>query len=340
MPLGDESFGVVIAGAASLRGKDLKQYAQESGFPAGEIRLIDEELAVGTLTDVGGEPAVIQRVDESSFEQMRFVFFAGSPQFSEKHGAAAMSTKATVIDLSSGLSGVPGARPWIPRLDGMLPTPAPSEEDESPAGLYLAPSTPAIVAIGLSAAFSELSLKCLAVAFFVPVSERGQAGVDELENQTTKLLSFQPIPQKVFDTQVAFNMVDRWGPESGERLPDRRSALESEVHAYLAGRAFMPAMTLIQAPVFYGNAFSVYAEFGAIESAEFLTERLAAGGFTISEDGSAPSNISVAGEAHPMIGRPERNPNVDCGYWFWGAADNLRVASANAMRIAETLLAT
>ena len=52
--LADESLRVAIAGATSLRGKDLKEWMEESGFPAGEIRLLDEELAAGTLTEVGG----------------------------------------------------------------------------------------------------------------------------------------------------------------------------------------------------------------------------------------------------------------------------------------------
>src|SRR5688572_19791706 len=120
MVLGSESLQVVIAGAASLRGKDLKRWIDESGFPAGTVRLIDEELAAGTLTEVGGEPAVIQKVDESSFQRMRFVFFTGSGAFAKQHVAAAERAGATVIDLSGGLTDAAGACPWIPQLDSSL----------------------------------------------------------------------------------------------------------------------------------------------------------------------------------------------------------------------------
>ena len=47
---------------------------------------------------------------------------------------------------------------------------------------------------------------------FEPVSEAGRAGIEELESQTGQLLSFQGVGQPVFDTQVAFNMLDRFGP--------------------------------------------------------------------------------------------------------------------------------
>ena len=53
MPLGEESLRVAIAGATPLRGKDLKTWIEQSGFPAGEVRLFDEELAVGAVEQSG-----------------------------------------------------------------------------------------------------------------------------------------------------------------------------------------------------------------------------------------------------------------------------------------------
>lgn len=341
MPLGSESVRLVIAGATSLRGKDLKQCIEESGFPAGEIRLLDEEFAAGALTDVAGEPAIVQAVDETSFEGFRFAFFTGAPGFATRHAEAARRAGATVIDLTGGLAGVPGGRSWIPRLDVALNAPGALAGGNRPLELCLSPSTPAIVACSISAGLREFSPARVVLVFFHPVSERGQAGVDELESQTGKLLSLQPIPQNVFDAQVAFNLLDRWGAASGEHLSDARAALAREVRDYLGGRAQEPAMMLVQAPVFYAHAFACYVEFPIARTPEAIAERLGAVGIkTVAGDGPGPSNVSVAGEAKPVIGPAERDANVACGYWLWGAADNLRVATANATRIAERLLAS
>jgi len=73
---------VAIAGAGSLLGKELKLWLEESNFPAAEIRLLDEEIVAGTLTEAAGEPAVIETVDEGSFDRVRIAFFAGSAGFS------------------------------------------------------------------------------------------------------------------------------------------------------------------------------------------------------------------------------------------------------------------
>ena len=386
MLLGADSLRVAIAGATSLRGKDLRQWIDESGFPVGEVRLLDEELAAGTLAEVAGEPVIVQPVDEASFEGTRFVFFTGSPAFAATHAPSAARAGATVIDMTGSLSALPGARPWIPHLDAELAACTKSAADSqapiaarsgttpgaegspsaaAPAGapsiaasipksgaitLCIAPSAPAIVACSLAAALQPFPLARLVITFFAPVSDRGQPGVDELENQTVKLLSLQTMPQSVFDTQVAFTLLDRWGPGSSVSLSSTRDAIAKEVREYLAGRLSSPAITLVQAPVFFGCPFSAYAEFAspagapALDTeceapAQQLARRLSAAGFHLAGENDPPlSNVSVAGESQLFVSPPVRDPNIANAYWFWGAVDNLRLASANALRIAERLL--
>ena len=340
-PLPEPSLRVAIAGATSLRGKDLKYWLEEGGFPAGEIRLVDEEIAAGMLTEVAGEPTVVQSVSESSFEGLRFVFFAGSSAFAAQHGRTADRAGASVIDMTGGLWTGPRARPWIPRLDALISPPAASSLPNDDYPTWVAPSTAAILACSLAAAFAELSAVRLAIVFFHPVSERGEQGISELEAQTVKLLSFQPIPQQVFDTQVAFNLMNRWGAESKERLADVRKAIAAEVQQYLAGRISLPAVMLVQAPVFYGQAFAAWAEFKDSVNEETLSAKLKSAGFNVvPPDDPSPSNVLAAGETQPMITVPERDANIMNGYWFWGAADNFRLASVNATQIAERLLAS
>ncbi len=338
MPADIQTCRVAIAGASSLGGKELKQLLEEASFPATEIRLLDEDVAVGALTEAGGEPAFIRAVNEESFERVRFAFFVGTPAFAARHWETAQRAGATVIDLSGGLAGVPAARRWIPALDALLPPPVQTLGADA-GQVFLSPATPTIAACSLAAALAGFSVERLAMVFFQPVSERGHAGVEELESQTIKLLSFQSIAQEVFDAQVAFNLLDRYGEASGERLSDARAAIAREVRCYLAGRAVLPAIQLIQAPVFYSYAFSSYAEFGSSPEPEALKQALGAAGVNLDAAGPAPSNVSVAGESRIALTQIERDPNLERGYWFWGAADNLRLAAANALSIAEKLLA-
>ncbi len=336
-----EAVRVAIAGASSLRGKELKLWLEESGFPASEIRLLDDEIMAGTLTEAAGEPAVIETVTEESFERVRFAFFTGSAGFSARHGMKASRSGATVIDLSGGLNGETAAKPWIPALDSVLPSPSGKPVTGEARTLFLVPSTPAQIAISISAALAPLGLEHLTLTIFQPASERGSEGIEELESQVVNLLSFQPISQAVFDAQVGFNMLSRYGPESGDKLADGRTKIVSEVRTYLGGRVPMPAIALVQAPVFHAHAFTAYAGFKIPPSPEDLAARLRIAGLKITPaNEEPPNNVNVAGEASPVLGQPEIDPGIEHGVWLWGAADNLRVPVTAAVTIAEKLLAS
>jgi len=83
---------IVIAGASSLLGAELRSLLEESRFAGAEFRLVDEETAAGTLTEAGGEPAVIRPVEEGTFDRVGKVFFTGSAEFTRTNLGAARAS--------------------------------------------------------------------------------------------------------------------------------------------------------------------------------------------------------------------------------------------------------
>ncbi len=336
-----EAVRIAIAGASSLLGKELAGWLEESGFPASDTRLVDEEFVAGTLTEAGGEPAVIETVTEESFERVRIAFFTGSAEFSRRHGAEARRAGAVVIDLSGGLGAEQNAKLWIPTLDSVLAPPAVTTPAGEPQCLFVVPAVPSDAVISISGALAPAGLEWLAVTVLQPVSEYGPEAIEELESQVVKLLSFQQVPQVVFDAQVGFNLLSGYGPESGIRLADARARVAAESRKYLAGRAPLPAVTLVQAPVFHSHALTVYAEFKSPPDLDDLAARLQSAGLKLARaKDEAPTNVNVVGESRPVLRQPERDPGIETGVWLWGAADNLRVPAATAASIAEKLLAS
>jgi aspartate-semialdehyde dehydrogenase len=332
---------VAIVGASSLRGKELKLVLEDRNFPASEIILLDESVMAGTLTDAAGEPTFIRALEEDSFEGARFVFFAGSAADAERNWQVAQRAGATVIDLTGAVAASGLAITWIPSLSSaLLPVGPTKTNDSASAGVYNSPVSPVLIACTLAACLGKLSPRRIIILFFPPVSERDSAGVEELENQTTNLLTFREISKAVFDEQVAFNLLTGYGEASKPRLEDVRNSVAREVAQYLAGRAPIPAIQLVQAPVFYGYAFAAYAEFASPMPVERLQGAFAGLGVKFSgADEPAPTNISVAGEDEIQLARLEMDPNIRAGVWLWGVADNLRLAATNAVRIAEELVA-
>src|SRR6266403_942675 len=323
---------IVIAGASSLLGAELKSLLEESRFAGRDFRLVDEEVVAGTLTEAGGEPAVIQPVEEGSFEQARLVFFAGSPEFTRRNFKAAGSGGATVIDLSGGIAGEAKTVAWFPKLDVLL------EREFKKDAAYAIPSAAATAAATLALALSKNGVRRLAIVFFQPVSEAGRAGVEELESQTGQLLSFQGVGRPVFDTQVAFNMVDRFGPGSAQKLGAIRDRVGVETRASLGKKAAMPSIQIVHAPVFYGAAFCAWAELETGADALKIAKDCTDAGIMLPAEGDGgPSNVGATGEKSIVLAKPEADSSQPGGWWFWGAADNIRLPAANAVKLAEML---
>jgi len=328
-----ESNRIVIAGASSLLGAELKSLLDESKFAGWDLRLVDEEIVAGTLTEAGGEPAVIQPVEEGSFDRAKFVFFAGSPDFVARNFKAALATGAVVIDFagriwSKGLA----VNPWFPKLDELRDTKfAPTAKH------FWIPSAPAIAAISLSLGLRHLGLKKMSITFLRPVSEAGRAGIEELESQTGQLLSLQSAGHPVFDTQVAFALSDRYGEQSIEDLAADENRLRKDVLGCISSVGIQPAIRVLHAPVFYGYTFSASAELEPLATFERVSSACAAAGFAVAGKGAIVGNLTAAGENATQLAQPEADPSQSGSWWFWGAADNIRLPAWNAVKLAEKL---
>jgi len=330
-----ESRRIVIAGASSLLGMELKSLLEESRFAASDFRLVDEETVAGILTEAGGEPAVIQPVEEDSFNKAWLVFFAGSPAFSKRNIELAKRSGARIVDLSGQSIGQAEAQTWLPKFDELA-----SSAFGKDAKIFAIPSAPAEIIARLAVALRSLKLSALIALTFQPVSSSaGKAGIEELEAQTGQLFSFQSLGKQVFDAQVAFTMLDRFGGASNQKLQSSLEILRREVRSCLPMETPSPALQLLHAPVYYGTTVSAYALLNRSADPSEITKACASAGFTIAADDAAPSNISSAGETSLQLATPQADPSNSGAWWFWAAADNLRLPAANAVKLAEKLLA-
>ena len=331
MPIPRDSQRIVIAGASSLLGAELKSLLEESRFAGWDFSLLDEEIAVGTLTEAAGEPAVIQPVEEGSFVRAKLVFFTGSAAFTERNLPAASESGATVIDLSGAALSVQEASVWF-AIEGV------GQNAGKNKTLYAVPSAPGLAAGRLLDALGRAGLSRLGLIFFRPVSEAGRAGIEELESQTTQLLSFQSAGEPVFNTQVAFNLLDRYGSASRENLQSVRARIRREIAA--AGRDLVrPSIQVLHAPVFYGYTFLAIAELDSNQSTGALIEICRKAGFTLDSDASSPlGNLNASGDSAIHLALPEDDSAHPGSWWFWGAADNIRLPAATAVKLAEKLI--
>jgi aspartate-semialdehyde dehydrogenase len=331
-------YRAAIVGAASLRGKEVAEMLNERNFPAADIRLLDDDESLGQLEAMGDEISFIQRVRAEQFENVDFTFFASDPESTRRSWKDARDASSAIIDMSAALENEPGTTVrslWVERERGQV---APPELQPGPC--VTAHPVSVTLALLLLRTKKVGNIRRVVATIFEPASEHGQRGMDELHQQTVNLLSFQPLPKDVFDAQVAFNMVARYGQKSQPALDSIEARVARHYQKIAGSDAAQPSLLLLQAPIFHGYALAVHVEMENAVDLPALSQALTGDHVVIpGADEEAPSNVSAAGQGEIQLSlRPDpAQPNA---VWLWAAADNLRISALTAVECAESMSAT
>jgi aspartate-semialdehyde dehydrogenase len=330
-------YRVAIVGAASLKGKEVAEVLEQRNFPSAEVKLLDDDESLGQLEALKEEVTFIQGIRAEQFERMDFTFFAADAECTRRNWKSVRKSGSAIVDLSYALEDEPGAAvrsPWVERQLGQTFTP---ELQPGPAVVaHPAAVVLALLSLRLQAA---MPVRRLVATVFEPVSEQGQRGMDELHEQTVNLLSFQQLPKKLFDAQVAFNLVSRYGEQSQLRLSSLTDRVLRHFHKLAGDRVTPPSLLVLQAPIFHGHAFSLNAEFE--QTADLAQVSAALTGEHVSLIGQseeAPTNVSAAGKSDILVSLTPDSAHPQ-SVWLWATSDNLRVAAATAVETAEGMAA-
>jgi hypothetical protein len=120
-----------------------------------------------------------------------------------------------------------------------------------------------------------------------------------------------------------------------DRIRREASAASAQSSAKIA-----PSIQVLHAPVFYGYTFVANSELKPGQTHESLAEVLRNGGFSLEVAASSPmGNVVAAGDPAIHLAVPERDLAQTNAWWLWGAADNIRLPAATAIKLAEKLVA-
>ena len=319
---------VAVVGGDTLLARELREVLAETK-PSPRVELIS---GIAEQTESEEEdPVAMVPLAASSFEGAKVAFLAGTPAASRK--ALKIASKNTVlIDLTSALEEQPNAR---------LRAPFAEKEPVKNIGAVqvIAHSAAIAMAMFLTRLTEAAPVRRSIIHVFEPASERGQKGLDELQQQNVAVLSFQKLKTDVFDTQLAFAMLARYGEEAMEPLEGIEQRIERHLASLLAAwpGVPMPSVRLIQAPVFHGHSFSAWVEFEENPGVESLQQTLNGGGIDVRTD-EPPTNIGVAGQNGLSVGAVTVDPNQPRACWFWMAADNFRLSAENAVAVMKEWL--
>lgn len=331
-------YRVAIVGAASLKGKEVAEVLEQRNFPSVDIKLLDDDETLGQLEAIKDEITFIQSLRGEQFEGVDFTFFASDAECTRDNWKQVQSLGSAIVDLSYALEDAPQATlraPWVERQIGQVTTP-----ELQPGPAVVAHPVSIVLALLMLRAQSAAAVRQATAAVFEPASEHGQKGMDELHQQTVNLLSFQTLPKQMFDVQIAFNMVPRYGEKAQASLASVTERILKHFGRIAAGQVPLPSVFALQAPVFHSHALAVRLQFGQPADLAQITTALAGDHVTIvpSPD-EAPNNVNAAGQPDILVSVMPDAADADA-VWLWAAYDNLRVAAVTAVECAETMAAS
>ncbi len=329
--MAEERPTVAVIGGDTLVAREIRELLAE-GARAPRVQLISAAADGSALLSEQEEEAIVMApLAAENLEGSRVAFLAGSAASSRRTLKMNPSGGPALIDLSGALEDQPQARLRAPSAEASRPAPSPVQVIAHPAAI-------AITKL-LATLARRAKIRRAIVHVFEPASERGQRGLDELQQQTVAVLSFQKLKRDVFDAQLGFNMLARYGEEAEEALEWIEQRLERHLASLVAGYPDvpMPSIRLIQAPVFHGHSFSVWVEFEENPGVEEIARALSEAGFDVRAE-EPPNNVGMAGQSGLSVGSIAEDHNYPRACWLWMVADNIRLAAENAVAVAREWL--
>jgi aspartate-semialdehyde dehydrogenase len=324
---------LALVGSESLMGREIRDVFAGNTLGQGLKLVAAGTEEAGKLTELGGEPAFVAALQAETLESAQLIFLAAPPESVKQ--ARELAPRAHLIDLSYVAEDMPNSRLRAPMVE-----PA---GYQAPAGSVHVIANAAAIAIALvlNRLGASHKLRRALAHVFEPASERGAAALEELQKQTVSLLSFKSQPKEIFDAQLAFNLLARYGEEAPVALDDSEMRIERHLATLLAlsGGGILPSLRLIQAPVFHGYSISLWAEFESNPGVAAIEQALAGDWVDVrGKDTEPPDVVGMAGQNGLAVGNISTDRNNPQAAWLWIVADNFRLRAENALALAQELL--
>ncbi len=319
-------------------GRELRDLLAGTTTGQGLRMIAADAESAGILTEQGGEPSFVAKLEPVSFDGAAAVLLAGSAASTRQ--VLDLQLASPLIDLTHAAEDQANARLRAPMIE-------PYDYRVAPDAINVIAHPAAIaLALVLGRIHATHSIRRSIVHVFEPASERGLGGINELQEQTVNLLSFKALPKKVFDNQLSYTMLARLGEDAPVALEEVEARIERHLATLLSisgvsafGNAPIPSLRLIQAPVFHGYSFSLWIEF--IENPGVTSIENALEGDPIdirTSDAEPPNNVGMAAQNGVAVGGIAVDRNCPQAIWLWMAADNLRLAAENAVQVAREVI--
>jgi len=329
-------MNIAVVGATGNVGRKLLEVIEKLNFKFSELYLIASDKSVGKKITFKNKTYSVLGLSDFDFSKVKIAFFSAGSAIAEKWAPVA-AKKTIVIDNSKHF-----------RMDKDIPLVVP---EVNPDALKLYKNKNIIanancstiqLVLALKPLHDQFKIKRVIVSTYQSVSGAGNAHMNELEEQSKKVLDKQKVNPKNFTKQIAFNVIPHIDTFMEDRYTKEEWKMTVETKKILDPSISLTA-TCVRVPVFVGHSESVNIEFDSEVNAKKIRECLekAPGCKVVDEtkDGGYITPVESSGDFITYISRIRDDQTQKNSINMWIVSDNLlKGAALNAVQIANVLI--
>ena len=328
-----KQFKVGILGATGAVGREMMKILEERKFPVAELRPIASARSAGTkLPFNGGEVEVVAAAD-SAFEGLDLVLGAAENDIAKQYAPAIVKAGAVFVDNSSAF-----------RLDKDVPLVIPEinpEDVKWHSGIISNPNCTTIVSLVAINALNQLSpIESIVASSHQAVSGAGAGGPIELMAEVDALSKGESYQPKVFQYQIAYNVIPQIGGEAFEGYTSEEMKMQNEGRKILHLPDLKVSCTCVRVPVVRSHSVSIVVRTKEkISVADAKAAIAKAAGCRLVDDlqnKQYPMPLDTSDQDIVFVGRIRDDLTSDNGLNLWCCGDQVRKGAAtNTVQIAE-----
>jgi len=329
-------MNIAIVGATGNVGRKLLEVIEKLNFEFSELYLIASDKSVGKKISFKNKTYTIVGLSDFDFSKVKIAFFSAGSAIAEKWAPIA-AKKTIVIDNSKHF-----------RMDKDIPLVVPEVNADNLKNytnkniIANANCSTIQLVLALKPLHDQFKIKRVIVSTYQSVSGAGNAHMNELEEQSKKVLDKQKVSSKNFTKQIAFNVIPHIDSFMEDGYTKEEWKMTVETKKILDPNIVLSA-TCVRVPVFVGHSESVNIEFNSEVNAKSVRNCLekAPGCKVVDEtkDGGYITPVESSGDFITYISRIRGDQTQKNSINMWVVSDNLlKGAALNAVQIANVLI--
>lgn len=327
---------VGVVGATGMVGQTFMKLLEERAFPIAELRPFASENSLGKKIELQGQSWACQILKPGCFDGLDLVFFSSGDDISKEWAPLAVKAGAFAVDNSAAFRMDPHTVLVVPEVNGDL-----VNRDSKPQIIANPNCSTIQLVVALKPLLDKFGLEEVRVSTYQAVSGAGQAGFDELIEQTSTHQKGEPAP-KTFPHTILFNCIPQIGSFDDNGYCSEEVKIMKETRKILGQDSLKVSAFTVRVPALNAHSESVWVTLKKEAARDQVIAALSDFNGIVVQDEPKKSVYPLAREASDkdpvFVGRVHRDPENPKMWLMWVVADNIRKGAAlNGIQIAEKI---